>query len=69
MVVCDRVGDWIVGVTRQVLDVINFVPESLKTDDIVYVLPDHASARHASHESQNDNFFLISSPGDCVPRR
>src|SRR5207253_1087916 len=45
----------VVGKPRRIFDVVNVMPESLQSDDIMNVLPDHAGNRHRPHEAHHDD--------------
>ena len=52
-------GNRIVGVIQGVLDVGDFVPETLKSDDVVEVLPDDPGDGHTTHEPKDDDLFFL----------
>src|SRR5204863_5970877 len=49
----------IVGQSCRILDVKNIVPEALKADDVMNVLPDHAGNRHRAHEAHHNDFLFL----------
>src|SRR6266480_2275521 len=51
----DFKGVRVVGQTGRVFDEVNLVSETLKSDDIMNVLPDDTGDRHRAHEAHDDD--------------
>src|SRR5213079_1732570 len=55
----DFKGVRVVGQTGRVFDEVDVMPETLKSDDIMNVLPDDTGDRHGAHEAHDDDALAL----------